>query len=134
MLSNFLKEFRLYCEKVPKGFEKYYKKPGQAAAAAEKDGTKTEPSKGEPAKQSTAGKDAAPREKPKDWNLGMFNPTASGRGGSGSGGQGRPIGSGEPERDKMLLIGALAGIGCVIALAYFEMGYKEISWKDFVNK
>lgn len=72
-----------------------------------------------------------------DWNLGMFsnNPAAGGQGGSGQQGQGRPIG-GEPEGpdSKLLLYGALGFLAFVGTIAFVEMGYKEISWKDFVNK
>lgn len=149
LFSEFLSEFRLYCEKIPKGFEKYYKKPGVSQSAEVREGAKTE-TKNAPSKEgeapraassgtSTPGAGSQPsssQKPPKDWNLGMFTPTGGSRGGgnrSGSG-QGRPIGSGEPERDRMLLLGALGGIALVAAIAFIEMGYKEIAWKDFVNK
>lgn len=147
LFSQFLSEFRLYCEKIPKGFEKYYKKPsgGQKTAPKEaeskaetkdvpKDGeqraassTSTPPGGGQPSSSSQ-------KQPPKDWNLGMFTPSGGSKGGNRTGGQGRPIGSGEPERDKMLILGALGGIALVAAIAFIEMGYKEIAWKDFVNK
>lgn len=67
----------------------------------------------------------------------MFSPQpARGKGGSsGGGGSGRPIGGSEDgDKEKMLIFGALAGIALISAIAYFEMGYKEIAWKEFVNK
>uniref|UniRef100_A0A336MU87 CSON004109 protein n=1 Tax=Culicoides sonorensis TaxID=179676 RepID=A0A336MU87_CULSO len=142
LFSQFLSEFQLYCEKIPKGFEKYYKKPGQAKETSKP----TESSAKDVPKESEAPKTASStstppgasqpssssQKPPKDWNLGMFAPSGGSRGRTG-GGQGRPIGSGEPERDKMLILGALAGIALVGALAFIEMGYKEIAWKDFVN-
>ena len=71
---------------------------------------------------------------PPDWNFGMFGPNPSG-GAKGGSSQGRPIGGEQPpEQTRMLLFGALGFIAFVSALTYFEMGYKEISWKDFVNK
>lgn len=151
LFSQFLSEFRLYCEKIPKGFEKYYKKPGgggQKSAPKEaevKSDAKNAPKEGEqPRAASSTGTTTPPGGQPstssqksssKDWNLGMFSPSSGSRGGGrGTGGQGRPIGSGEPERDKMLILGALGGIALVAAIAFIEMGYKEIAWKDFVNK
>lgn len=69
----------------------------------------------------------------------MFGPQpARGKGGSsgsgGSGGSGRPIGGEGGEKEKMMVFGALAGVALISAIAYFEMGYKEIAWKEFVNK
>jgi hypothetical protein len=66
----------------------------------------------------------------------MFGPNPAAGPKGGAQGQGRPIGGGEQPTDqsKMLLFGALGFIAFVSALTYFEMGYKEISWKDFVNK
>lgn len=67
----------------------------------------------------------------------MFSPQPA-RGGKGSGssggGTGRPIGGEGGDKEKMLAFGALAGVALISAIAYFEMGYKEITWKDFINK
>lgn len=144
LFSQLLSEFRLYCEKIPKGFEKYYKKPGGGQKSGPKEAesktdAKNVPKEGEQPRAASStstppggGKPSSSSQKPpKDWNLGMFSPSGGSRGGSG---QGRPIGSGEPERDRMLVLGAIAGIALVAAIAFIEMGYKEIAWKDFVNK
>lgn len=133
----------MYCEKIPKGFEKYYKKPGGAQKSAPKEteaksDAKSAPKEGEqPRAASTStppGASSSQKSSSKDWNLGMFSPSGGSRGGGRNTGQGRPIGSGEPERDRMLILGALGGIALVAAIAFIETGYKEIAWKDFVNK
>ncbi|KAL1403656.1 hypothetical protein pipiens_005599 [Culex pipiens pipiens] len=138
--NDFLHRIQLFCEKPPKGFEKYYKggkKPPAAAAeaAGEASGKSAKPADGAgPAKES-------PSQPPKnDWNLGMFGPQpARGKqggssGGGGGGGSGRPIGGGEGgDKEKMIIFGALAGVALISTIAYFEMGYKEIAWKEFVN-
>lgn len=66
----------------------------------------------------------------------MFGPNPSGGPkGSSNQGQGRPIGGDQPpEQAKMLLLGALGFVTFVGAITFFEMGYKEVSWKDFANK
>jgi hypothetical protein len=72
---------------------------------------------------------------PPDWNFGMFGPNPAAGPKGGSQGQGRPIGGEQPpDQTRMLLFGALGFVAFVSALTFFEMGYKEISWKDFVNK
>lgn len=78
--------------------------------------------------------DKDPKEK--DWDFGMFSPTPpSGSKGKQEQGQGRPIGGGpEGPDNKLLLYGALGIFAILGSVAFFEMGYKEISWKDFVNK
>lgn len=123
----------MYCEKIPKGFEKYYKK-GQAGAAkpppqAEARDAPKEAPRSEPSKSPSGGGSPGSTGPKKDWNLGMFTPSGQSRGG----GQGRPIGGEQPDRDKMLIFGAISGIALVAILAYYEMGYKEIAWKEFVN-
>lgn len=130
----------MFCEKPPKGFEKYFK-PGGAAAKDAKSAAATESST---APSSSASKTpplskppgATSEAKPKssnDWNFGMFGPTASKGGGSGGG---RPIGgSGDGnDREKWLLLGALGIVGLIGTLTFMEINYKEIGWKEFVNK
>ena len=64
----------------------------------------------------------------------MFGPQHSPKGSSGAG-KGRPIGGEQnPDQSKMILYGALGFAAFVAALTLFELGYKEISWKDFTNK
>lgn len=62
----------------------------------------------------------------------MFGSSASNKGG-GSGG-GRPIGGEDNDKEKWLLLGALGVVSLIGGLAFMEMGYKEIGWKEFVNR
>jgi AFG3 family protein len=38
------------------------------------------------------------------------------------------------EREKWIVIGMVGTVALLGTLAYYEMGYKEIAWKEFVNK
>jgi hypothetical protein len=63
----------------------------------------------------------------------MFGPQHAPKGGSN--GKGRPIGGDQnPDTSKMILYGALGFAAFIVALTVFELGYKEISWKDFTSK
>lgn len=137
-LETIFEKWQLFCEKPPKGFEKYFK-PGGAAAAAGKDG-KDAPPPPPPATSKTPplskppGADAAKPKSSSDWNFGMFGPSAGkSGGGGGAGGSGRPIGEGN-DREKWLLLGALGIVGLIGTLTFMEINYKEIGWKEFVNK
>lgn len=65
----------------------------------------------------------------KNWSYGMFTPTEKTRDG-----RNRSFGGDQPDRDKLLIFGAISGVLLVALLAYYEMGYKEIAWKDFTIK
>lgn len=109
-------------------FAKKSEKPAEPAVEGD---PKPKVDEAPPKPTSKAPSDAS--KPPPDWNFGMFgsNPSAGPKGGS----QGRPIGGEQPpDQTRMLLLGALGFVAFVAALTYFEMGYKEISWKDFVNK
>lgn len=139
--NEFLHRIQLFCEKPPKGFEKYYKPGGAAKKGAVGEAQEAEASKeAKPASTSDSSGSAKNQQQPpkNDWNLGMFGPQPTrgkgGSSGSSSGGTGRPIGGSEGgDKEKMMVFGALAGIALIGAIAYFEMGYKEIAWKEFVN-
>lgn len=126
---------RLFCEKPPKGFEKYYKNPKSKESSTKKEASKNqnnEKAKTDPPKPSTSASSSGGKPQ-NDWNFGMFSPTQS-RNKTTTGG-GRPIGGNEGnDRDKLMLFGAIGAVALVAALTYFEMGYKEIGWKEFVNK
>lgn len=135
-MQTLLERWQLFSEKPPKGFEKYYKdKADNSAEKSLEDGAEKK------AAGSSSSSKAAPMAKPpgtdvkksgnSDWNFGMFNPTAKSGGGGGSG---RPIGGdGNGDRDKWLLLGALGVAGFLGLLAFMEMNYREIGWKEFVN-
>ncbi|XP_022909281.1 mitochondrial inner membrane m-AAA protease component AFG3L2 [Onthophagus taurus] len=135
-----LNEFRLFCEKPPKGFEKYFK-PGnkpvpKEGKAAETKGKEARDGGGKDAKadakheipppKSTSSSSGQPGKKPYDqWSFGLFGGTGS----RGSGG--KPFGEGEKE--KWYIFGATGAIALLATLAFWEMGYKEIGWKEFVH-
>lgn len=137
-VQSILNQWQLFCEKPPKGFEKYFKQSGAASSKTDPpaDGKEnvTEPTK--EAKDSPPKKSSSPKSTSQppnnDWNFGMFNTNQSKNKGGGSG---RPIGGdGNENRDKMLMIGAIGTVAFLASIAYFEMGYREIGWKEFVNK
>nr|XP_023023132.1 AFG3-like protein 2 [Leptinotarsa decemlineata] len=126
-----LNEFRIFCEKPPKGFEKYFK-PGGAKNLKEpvKEGKAAKDTKPEQPKEapkppppsSTGPSGSKPYEQ---WSFGLFGGT--GRGGSG----GKPFG--DNERDKWYVLGAAAAVAFLATVTMWEMGYKEIGWKEFVH-
>lgn len=134
LFEAFLNQWRiLLSSESAKGFEKFAKPPKTSEVDESKQSKTDEPAKLPPTSPSKTSSDTS--KPPPDWNFGMFgpNPTAGPKGSNQ--GQGRPIGGEQqPDQTKMLLFGALGFIAFVSALTYFEMGYKEISWKDFVNK
>jgi len=146
LLRYVVKQIQLLCKKPPKGFEKYFeaggkssgqpkgsvgdKKPpaGSSKSASEKPSTST-PASVKPSRSQTDAKS--------DWNFGMFS--NSSRGPAGKGGNslgGRPLGEngGGGDRERWILLGAIGAVVLVGSFAFFEMGYKEISWKEFVNR
>lgn len=46
----------------------------------------------------------------------------------------RSSSSGDSDKEKWILYGVAGAIGLISLLAYYNMSYKEITWKDFVNK
>jgi hypothetical protein len=132
LYEAFLKKWCVLLSGSPKGLDNFSKnkksEPDAANEAAKPDEAAKPPSE-------AASKSSETTKPPPDWNFGMFGPNPAGGPKGGSTGQGRPIGGEQPpEQTRMLLFGALGFIAFVGALTYFEMGYKEISWKDFVNK
>ncbi|XP_054274278.1 AFG3-like protein 2 [Macrosteles quadrilineatus] len=128
-IQSVLRQFRLYCQKPPKGFEKYFKPGG----APKKEVPKSESGVKEgvqeaPPSKSSAGQSSRPGpNRPGEWPFGVF-----GGGPKGGTGGGKPFGEGG-EKEKWILFGTLGVLGVVGILAYYEMGYTEIAWKEFVN-
>uniref|UniRef100_A0A0V0G4E0 Putative aaa+-type atpase n=1 Tax=Triatoma dimidiata TaxID=72491 RepID=A0A0V0G4E0_TRIDM len=123
-IKTLWQEWRVFCENPPKGFEKYFKNKKTGETKSEKETKKSEeptPSKSAPASASSS------QQKPssQQWSFGMFGGT---RGSSGGGKQ-----LGESEKEKWLLFGLVGVAGLVAILAFYEMGYKEITWKEFLN-
>lgn len=132
LFEAFLNQWRvLLSGESPKGFDKFFKKSAEKETAKPEDSEKPPPA-ATPSKSSPS--DARDKPPP-DWNFGMFGPNPAAGPKGGAQGQGRPIGGEQPpDQTRMLLFGALGFVAFVSALTFFEMGYKEISWKDFVNK
>ncbi|XP_076263572.1 AFG3 like matrix AAA peptidase subunit 2 [Rhynchophorus ferrugineus] len=130
-----LREWQLFCEKPPKGFEKYFKdgktapketKP-EAKDAKEVKGkdTKSEPKSSTASKPSLGSPPPSGDKKPYDqWSFGLFGGTGS----RGSGG--KPFN--DYEQSKWFFIAAAATVAFLATITMWEMGYKEIGWKDFV--
>lgn len=123
-------QWRLFCEKPPKGFEKYFEQGNKQTTkpkveppkeAKEKD-AKPEPTKPKPIPPPPSSSGSKPYEQ---WSFGLFGGTGS----KGSGG--KPFG--DPDRDKWVILGGGAAIALLAAVTLWEMGYKEIGWKEFVN-
>ncbi|XP_065221031.1 AFG3-like protein 2 [Planococcus citri] len=116
-----LQQWRTLCEQQPKGFDKFFKpgkntKPPDAAPKeAPKEAPKPPPASRTPPKQDT-------------WVSGMFGSSKTGSSGSA----GKPFG-GDNNRDKMMMYLFFGAVGCVTLFAVYEMSYKEITWKDFIN-
>lgn len=125
---------------MPKGFEKYFQSKEKTATTSS-DASKTESGNSSSGDKSTAQKaDKSAPPKSNDWSLGMFSPSntknSSGRSssGGGGGGSGKPLGGEDNDKEKWLLFGAVSALAIAGAIIYFEVGYKEIGWKEFVNK
>lgn len=135
-IEAILEKLQLFCEKPPKGFEKYFKtSKGSATDAVDSKKTESKISESKLTKPSVStppGGDMKSKSS-NDWNFGMFGKTSSGS--SGNTGSGRPIGGGDGnDREKWLLLGAIGVVALIGSLTFLEIGYKEIGWKEFVNK
>jgi hypothetical protein len=142
LFEAFLNEVRiLMSSDAPKGFDKFFKPPKSTESSQkqtdEKSSEKPDESSSKPSASKPSSSSAKSTNKsPPDWNLGMFSPTPSSKG-SQNQGQGRPIPPGNdqnPDQNKMIFYAAMGFVALIGALMYFELGYKEISWKDFINK
>ncbi|CAH2054809.1 unnamed protein product, partial [Iphiclides podalirius] len=122
-LDSVLNQWYEFCKKPPKGFEKYFQ-PGTSqkqSKTPEKDESPTPSKTSPPPSKSTASSSSQDK-----WNINMF----SGSSGSGRGGRG---GFDNPDREKWMMFGAMGIVTLFASIAYFELRYREISWRDFVN-
>ncbi|XP_070497577.1 mitochondrial inner membrane m-AAA protease component AFG3L2 [Chironomus tepperi] len=138
LVEAFLNEVRiLMSSDGPKGFDKFFKPPKSTDSAPkqsnEKSSDKPADSSSKPPTSKPSSSASSSNKSPPDWNLGMFSPSPSSK---GSQGKGRPIPPGNeqnPDQNKMIFYAAMGVVALIGALMYFELGYKEISWKDFIN-
>lgn len=135
LIRYLVEQIRHFCKKPPKGFEKYFEEGKSAKPAAASEAGAAGKQAAPKTAENTSSAQKPAQQKSNEWNFGMFNNTGKQQsGGGGKGGQGRPIGEGgDGNREKMVIFGAIAAVGIIASLAFFEMGYKEISWKDFVT-
>ncbi|KAH8365555.1 hypothetical protein KR093_001949 [Drosophila rubida] len=141
LLRYFVEQFQLFCKKPPKGFEKYFEAGGKStapkgekpSATGNKSSSSSSPSSCKP--KTPAAKSSTSSESKSDWNFGMFSNSSRGPANRGPGSPGgRPLGEGGgSDRERWILLGAIGAVVLVGSFAFFEMGYKEISWKEFVN-
>ncbi|CAH1395946.1 unnamed protein product [Nezara viridula] len=127
-LDKIWQEWRVFCEKPPHGFEKYFKekqKQTNNEGKTAKEPAKDAPSSAAQEAQPKSYQKSAPSSKPssQQWSFGMFGGTR----GTGS----KPLG--DSEKEKWFLFGLVGVVGLIAAIAYYEMGFKEIAWKEFVN-
>ncbi|XP_071443573.1 mitochondrial inner membrane m-AAA protease component AFG3L2 [Hetaerina americana] len=129
-LELVIQNWRLFCEKPPKGFEKFFKPGGKKTgqnSEASKNGKKAPKEEPSPSKGETAAPPPRMQQKPPEqWSFGMF-------GGPRGPGAGGAKGFGDSERDKWLIIGVVGTVALLGTIAYYEKGYKEIAWKEFVT-
>ncbi|XP_046391003.1 AFG3-like protein 2 isoform X2 [Ischnura elegans] len=128
-LELFIQNWRLLCEKPPKGFEKFFKPGGKKTAAkpeGNKNGKEMPKEEPTPSKGEISSPPRMQQKPPEQWSFGMF-------GGPRGPGAGGAKGFGDSERDKWLIIGVVGTVAILGTIAYYEKGYKEIAWKEFVN-
>ncbi|XP_063244841.1 AFG3-like protein 2 [Bacillus rossius redtenbacheri] len=134
-LEVILHEWKQFCSKPPKGFEKFFepagaKKAKQSTEEPAKEGNKDAPKQQAPPQSTppqpsrTAGQSTKPFDQ---WSFGMFGGQSRGSS-SGSG----KFGDGG-ERERWIIIGIMGTVILLGTVAFYEMGYKEIAWKEFVN-
>ncbi|XP_014261733.1 AFG3-like protein 2 [Cimex lectularius] len=133
-IGSIWQDWKTFCENPPKGFEKFFKpKETKSAKELKKEGEKEDT-------EAAALKEKSPKSPPQQppptkqqqqqqWSFGVFgSPRTGGPGGSGPG---KPLG--DSEKEKWLLLGLIGMVGLIASIALYEMGYKEITWKEFVN-
>lgn len=134
MIRYLIEQVEYFSSKIPKGFEKYYEEGRKQKPTTDEIESKSTETKTPSAKSS---RPSTPKENKSDWSFGMFTNTNKNSGGSGGsgGGSGRPLGDGTGgDREKWILFGAITSIALLGSLTFFSVGYKEISWKEFVNR
>lgn len=117
----------LFAEKVPKGFEKFFKdkvpqKQEESEKATKEDGSKQKDDK----------KPKAPKQqqmKKKEDFAEFFKRNVGGSGGGG----GRSGGSSDSDKQKYATAAVVAAVATALFMGSEYMRYKEITWKEFVN-
>lgn len=123
------------CQKPPRGFEKYFRggaSQGKGTGQKKEAGASGAGSNAPPPPSSTQSKGPPPTPGPKDpFSMNLFG--SSGKSGGGGGGRGagsKPLGEGG-ERERWVALATLAAVGLLGVAAYYQMSYREITWKEF---
>ncbi|XP_067145015.1 mitochondrial inner membrane m-AAA protease component AFG3L2 [Centruroides vittatus] len=117
-ISALLTQWRNYCEKPPKGFEKYFPKNKKPSPTEEKSAKPSKQSEKDQPKEAPSRSGSSPGPgKPFDYE---FNFSFGG-------------GKGSNNQNKLMTIALISTLGILGLLAFNEMRYKEITWKEFVN-
>ncbi|KAK7862457.1 hypothetical protein R5R35_001169 [Gryllus longicercus] len=139
-IEYIIQQWKAFCSsQPPKGFEKYFKPGGGAkkvesksASGASKEAPKPAdvppPSRG----QQPSSNQTQKSKQYDQWSFGLFGGSSTRSGGSGPGGP-KGFASDGGERERWLAVGALAAVGLLGTIAFYEMSYTEIAWKEFVH-
>lgn len=133
-------QWRIFCQKPPKGFEKFYRKKSAATEgkklgetlkkgennAADKGAQSAQQPRPPPASKAPPPLSGDKKSQAPQWSFKLFGEKSQ----SGPGGK-------IPQDSSKDTIVLCCGIGAFLLfgyLAYTQMGYKEITWRDFLNK
>lgn len=120
--SRFQERWQTLCEKPPKGFEKYFPEGKKALEPDKQKSGKDAPSQDATSKSQSGPPKSAPGP---DWSFGFSFGKTTRKGGKS------PF---SPDDDNKYMAFALCGtLGVLAIIAYNELRYKEITWKEFVN-
>ncbi|XKL69629.1 hypothetical protein PGB90_007398 [Kerria lacca] len=116
--QNVIYQWKLFCQNPPKGFDKFFK-PGKdkPVKPAENIPTNENVEKSKPPQR--------PITKEYNWSFGMFTSKSGG-------GSGKSFGN-DNNRDKLTMYVVGGAVVCITIYAIYEMSYKEITWKEFIN-
>ncbi|CAG0880975.1 unnamed protein product [Darwinula stevensoni] len=110
----------------PKGFEKYFPGGKKDAKKQEETEDKQDPESLPPPPKRESSSPPGSKDPPwKDFNI--FSTSRGSKTGGGGGGMG------DGDRERLVAIGVLTALGLIGALTMYEMSYREITWREFVN-
>lgn len=129
---SLLQQWYQLCQKPPRGFEKYFRgasgKQAGSGKGGRKEGGQETPPPPPPPSKSPHQPPTGPKD-PFSMNLFGSGPKTGGGGGGARGGP-KPLGEGG-ERERWVALATLAAVGLLGVAAYYQMSYREITWKEF---
>lgn len=130
---SLLQQWYQLCQKPPRGFEKYFRgasgKQAGSGKGGRKEGGQEVPPPPPPPSKSPHQPPTGPKD-PFSMNLFGSGPKTGGGGGGGARGGPKPLGEGG-ERERWVALATLAAVGLLGVAAYYQMSYREITWKEF---